>query len=96
MRTVLPPAITLPRWICSATAAKSSGLGLESASTKISQSPVAAAAPVLRARAIWLMGSNTTLAPAARANCAVASLELLSQTTISEVHPSRVKTRDAA
>ena len=42
-----------------------SALGCESASTKMNQSPLAAAAPEFRARAIWLTGSNTTSAPAA-------------------------------
>jgi len=62
----------------------------------MSQSPVAARAPELRARAIWLTGSKTTLAPAARAMSAVRSVELLSQTMISLCQPSRVKASRAA
>src|SRR6478672_8435952 len=54
----------------------------------MSQSPEAAAAPVLRARPIWLMGSKATSAPASRANSAVRSVELLSQ-TISSVSQLR-------
>jgi hypothetical protein len=63
---------------------------------KINQSPVACAAPVLRAREIWFSGSKTTSAPAERAISAVRSLELLSQTMISDVQPSRSKTGLAA
>ena len=51
---------------------------------KRSQSPeAAAAAPALREREIRLTGSKTTWAPASRAMRAVASVELLSQTTTS-------------
>src|SRR5437773_6706125 len=42
------------------------------------------------------MGSKTTLAPAARANSAVLSFELLSQTMISVSHPRSRKTSAAA
>ncbi len=52
MRMVAPPARQWPETICSATSANSPALGCESASTKISQSPDAASAPQLRARAI--------------------------------------------
>jgi hypothetical protein len=61
-----------------------------------SQSPVAAAAPVLRAREIWLIGSNTTRAPAAAAIAAVRSVELLSQTISSADHPACSKATIAA
>src|SRR6266496_3310599 len=66
-----------------ARSANNSRLGYESASTNTSQSPVAAEAPLLRAREIWFIGSNTTVASAARAFSAVRSVELLSQTMIS-------------
>jgi len=49
----------------------------------------------LRAREIWLCGSNTTRAPAARAISAVRSVELLSQTTSSQP-PAASKARAAA
>ena len=86
--TVAPPPKHFPETICSATSANNSLLGFESASTKISQSPVAAAAPVFLARAIWLMGSNTTLAPPALASSSVRSVELLLQTinSVSQLH----------
>ena len=61
-----------------------------------SQSPAAAAAPQFRARAIWLTGSKTTRAPAARDNSAVRSVELLSQTMISLLHARREKAVMAA
>ncbi len=76
-----------PEIICSATSASNSALGCESASTKMSQLPVAAATPALRAREIWFTGSNTTVAPAARAISAVRSVELLSQTINSVSQP---------
>src|SRR5919106_319316 len=66
------------------TSANSAALGQESASTKTSQSPVALAAPALRARAIWFTGSKTTIAPAAAAISAVRSVELLLQTINSD------------
>src|SRR6266567_1612820 len=72
----------------SARSANNSRLGNESASTNTSQSPVAAEAPLLRAREIWFIGSSTTVASAARAFSAVRSLELLSQTMISLCPPS--------
>ena len=50
------------------------------------ESPPARAAPVFRARAIWLTGSKTTIAPAARAISAVRSVELLSQTMSPRAH----------
>ena len=90
-RMVLPPARHWPVAICAATSSKSAALGCESASMKMSQSPVAALAPRLRARPIWLMGSKMTLAPAARATSAVRSVELLSQTMSSAA--SRVAQR---
>src|SRR5438552_14493435 len=61
-----------------------------------SQSPVAADAPRFRAREIWLSGSKTTLAPAARAFSAVRSVELLSQTMISFSQPNAEKALVAA
>src|SRR5262245_16866688 len=73
-----------------------SRLGYESASTNTSQSPVAAEAPLLRAREIWFTGSNTTVASAARAFSAVRSVELLSQTMSSLSQPSDVKAAVAA
>lgn len=72
--------------------ANNSALGCESASTKISQPPVAADAPVFLARAIWLIGSNTTSAPAVRAISAVRSVELLSHTINSVCQPVFMKT----
>ena len=66
---------------------KSSAPGCESASTKTSQSPLAAAAPEFLARAIWLIASKTTIAPATRAISAVWSVELLSQTINSVSQP---------
>ena len=54
---------------------------------KISQSPLAAAVPLLRARPIWLIGSKTTCAPAACASSAVRSVELLSHTINSLAQP---------
>src|SRR5204863_1944061 len=78
--TVQPPATAVPLSITWRTSSNKGGVGEESASTKRSQSPDAAAAPALRAREIWLSGSNTTCAPAARATSAVRSVELLSQT----------------
>ena len=62
--------------------------GVESASRKRSHEPEEAAAPVLRARLIWLTGSKTTEAPAARATSAVQSVELLSQTMTSHEMPA--------
>src|SRR5947208_8844477 len=61
-----------------------------------SQSPVAAEAPLFRAREIWLSGSKTTMAPAARAFSAVRSVELLSQTMISLSQPNAEKVSVAA
>src|SRR5256885_12935552 len=61
-----------------------------------SQSPVAADAPRFRAREIWLSGSKTTMAPAARAFSAVRSVELLSQTMISLSQPKEEKASVAA
>src|SRR6185312_2941343 len=58
------------------------------ASTNSSQSPPAAIPPRFRAREIWFTGSNTILAPAARAVFAVPSVELLSQTITSLSQPS--------
>ncbi len=84
------PRDICPTRICSATSANNSALGCESASTKTSQSPVATAAPEFRARAIWLTGSNTTVAPAARAISAVRSVELLSHTINSTSQPRDV------
>src|SRR6266581_6634231 len=75
---------------------KSSTPGLESASTKKIQSPPARAAPVLRARPIWLTGSNTTCAPAPFAISAVRSVELLSHTISSDSQPSRANPPMAA
>src|SRR5207249_6343711 len=75
---------------------KSSALGLESASTKKIQSPQARAAPVFRARRIWLTGSNTTCAPAPLAISAVRSVELLSHTISSDSQPSRANPSMAA
>ena len=63
---------------------------------KMSQSPDAAAAPEFRARAIWLIGSKTTLAAAARAISAVLSVELLSQTMSSVSQPRLRKAGKAA
>src|SRR5436190_18310565 len=80
----------------SARSANNSRLGYESASTNTSQSPVAAEAPLLRAREIWFIGSNTTVASAARAFSAVRSVELLSQTMISLSQPSEEKAFVAA
>jgi hypothetical protein len=94
--TVVPPATQRPSANCAATSRNNSGLGRESASTKINQSPVAAAAPVFRARAIWLMGSKTTWAPAANAISAVRSVELLLQTMISEDQSRSTNTEAAA
>src|SRR6266568_1516841 len=79
-----------------ARSANNSRLGYESASTNTSQSPVAAEAPLLRAREIWFKGSNTTVAPAARAFSAVRSVELLSQTMTSLSQPSEEKASVAA
>src|SRR5437773_8246351 len=75
--------------MASAASRKSSALGWESASTKKIQSPRARAAPVLRARPIWLTGSNTTCAPAPFAISAVRSVELLSHTISSDSQPRR-------
>lgn len=83
-RITLPPARQRPERMCLATSANSSGEGWESASMNSNQSPWAAAAPELRARPIWLTGSKTTVAPAARAMAGVWSVELLSQTISSE------------
>ncbi len=85
--TVLPPARYRPVVMASATSAKRPGEGRESASTKTSHDPTAAAAAALRAREIWFTGSKTTRAPWARAMAAVPSLELLSQTISSLVQP---------
>lgn len=62
----------------------------------MNHSPVATDAPRLRARPIWFTGSNTTVAPPARASSAVRSVELLSHTTSSTSQPSRVKPAVAA
>src|SRR5215470_6152537 len=86
-RNVQPPAMHRPSAIVAATSSNSAWLGCESASTNTSQSPLARAAPALRARAIWLTGSNTTIAPSARAMSAVPSVELLSQTIVSVGQP---------
>src|SRR5882762_6207154 len=83
-----PPA-RQPARMASAASRKRAALGWESASTKKIQSPSARAAPVLRARPIWLTGSNTTSAPPASAICAVRSVELLSHTISSDRQPSR-------
>src|SRR5881392_3170163 len=80
----------------SARSANNSRLGYESASTNTSQPPVASEAPLLRAREIWFIGSNTTVASAARAFSAVRSVELLSQTIISLSQPSEEKASVAA
>src|SRR5881397_774274 len=80
----------------SARSANNSRLGYESASTNTSQSPVAPEAPLLRAREIWFIGSNTTVASAARAFSAVRSAELLLQTMISLSQPSAEKASVAA
>src|SRR5438552_17576908 len=85
-----------PARIESAASRNSSGLGVQSASTKKSQSPRARAAPVLRARPIWLMGSNTTCAPAPLAISAVRSVELLSHTISSDSQPRRANPSMAA
>src|SRR5437762_4952455 len=61
-----------------------------------SQSPVAAEAPLFRAREIWFSGSKTTVAPAARAFSAVRSVELLSHTMISLSQPGAEKAPVAA
>src|SRR2546427_2244121 len=82
--------------ITTARSANNSRLGYESASTNTNQSPVAAEAPLLRAREIWFIASNTTVASAARAFSAVRSVELLSQTMISLSQPSEEKASDAA
>ena len=91
-RTVQPP----PRYclLCmeSAVSANNSGDTTESASVKTSQSPEAAAAPLFRAREIWLIGSNTTLAPCWQATSAVRSVELLSHTISSLSQPRSAKT----
>src|SRR5262249_58223728 len=87
--TVQPPAMHRPSAIVAATSSNSAWLGCESASTNTSQSPLARAAPALRARAIWLTGSNTTAAPSARAISAVRSVELLSHR--SEEHTSELQ-----
>src|SRR5438034_26505 len=79
-----------------ARSANNSRLGYESASTNTSQSPVAAEAPLLRAREIWFIGSNTTVASAARAFSAVRSVELLSQTMSSLSQPKEEKASVAA
>src|SRR5215831_11966619 len=94
--TVHPPAMHRPSAIVAATSSNSAELGCESASTNTSQSPLARAAPVLRARAIWLTGSNTTVAPSARAISAVRSVELLSQTIVSVAQPRASNAADAA
>src|SRR5438876_12041821 len=92
---VLPPA-RHPARIESAASRNSSGLGVQSASTKKIQSPRARAAPALRARPIWLTGSNTTPAPARFATCAVRSVELLSHTMSSDSQPTRANPSMAA
>jgi hypothetical protein len=94
-RTVAPPATYRPVAMASAASASNSREGWESASMKSSHSPVAAAAPQFRARAIWLIGSNTTRAPSARAISAVRSVELLSH-TINSVSQPRSRKADAA
>src|SRR5206468_120823 len=81
--TVAPPPRARPPSMTPARSANNSWLGYESASMNTSQSPEAAEAPLFRAREIWLTGSNTTDAPAARAFSAVRSVELLSQTMTS-------------
>src|SRR5437016_1132519 len=93
--TVLPPA-RHPARMASAASRKSSTRGYESASTKKIQSPPAQAAPVLRARPIWLTGSNTTCAPRPVAISAVRSVELLSHTISSDFQPSRANPSMAA
>lgn len=90
-----PPPAQLPFSMRLAVAEKSGAAGKESASTKMSQSPVAAEAPRLRAREIWLIGSKITMAPASRAISEVRSVELLSQTTISQCQPRSVKALQA-
>src|SRR5881409_2917069 len=82
--------------MATARSANNSRLGYESASMNTSQSPVAAEAPLLRAREIWFIASNTTVASAARAFSAVRSVELLSQTMISLCQPSEEKASVAA
>src|SRR6266849_6599778 len=82
--------------MASAASRKSSTLGLESASTKKIQSPPAQAAPALRARPIWLTGSNTTCVPKPFAISAVRSVELLSHTISSDSQPSRANPSMAA
>src|SRR2546427_7842900 len=82
--------------MATARSANNSRLGYESASMNTSQSPVAAEAPLLRAREIWFIASNTTVASAARAFSAVRSVELLSQTMISLCQPSEEKASAAA
>src|SRR5712691_7709667 len=94
--TVLPPARQRPARMASAASRKSSTVGVESASTKKIQSPPAQAAPALRARPIWLTGSNTTCAPAPFAISAVRSVELLSHTISSDFQPSRANPSIAA
>ena len=82
--------------MASAASAKSSGEGCESASTNTSHSPVDALAAAFRAREIWFTGSNTTLAPWARAIAAVSSDELLSHTTSSLAQPRAANAGSAA
>ena len=77
-------------------AAKSASEGVESASMKMSHSPLAARAPASRARPIWLTGSKTTRAPAARPSSAVRSVELLSHTKHSQSQPRAVNADAAA
>ena len=48
------------------------------------------------ARPIWLIGSKTTIAPAAAAISPVRSVELLSQTTTSVVQPAAANADEAA
>ena len=80
---VAPPPQTCPEESRSRAAwSRAAGISV-SASTKTRKRPRASRAPALRAREIWLTGSKTTTAPSARATAAVASVELLSQTTIS-------------
>src|SRR5207245_8961736 len=63
--TTAPPPRQRPLWRTTARSANNSRLGYESASTNTSQSPVATEAPLLHAREIWFIRSNTTAAPAA-------------------------------
>src|SRR5262245_54845174 len=94
--TVTPPARQRPPAIWSATSENNGTFGCESASMNRSQSPLAARAPALRARAIWFTGSKTTMASAERASSAVRSVELLSHTISSLAQPRNVNAARAA